>query len=104
MQYYLLTLEIKGYNFMINGRNFFDQPIKNDLKTYDNIEKIATGRGDNYTTGCLIDYIYFKNCYKLIVIDLNKKQKLDADPKAIQQINFKVQQCFSLLKKRKKKF
>ena len=89
---------------MINGRNFFDQPIKNDLKTYDNIEKIATGRGDNYTIGCSIDYIYFKNCYKLIVIDLNKKQKLDADPKAIQQINFKVQQCFSLLKKRKKQF
>ena len=104
MQYYLLTLEIKGYNFMINGRNFFDQPIKNDLKTYDNIEKIATGRGDNYTTACSIDYIYFKNCYKLIVVDLNKKQKLDADPKAIQQINFKVQQCFSLLKKRKKQF
>ena len=73
---------------MIDGRNFFDQPIKNDLKTYDNIRKIATGQGDDYTTGCLLDYPYFKKYYKLIAIDLSKIQKLDADPKAIQQINF----------------
>ena len=73
---------------MINRRNFFDQPIKNDLKTYDNIRKIATGQGDDYTTGCLLDYPYFKKYYKLIVIDLSKQQTLDADPKAIQQINF----------------
>ena len=73
---------------MIDGRNFFDQPIKNDLKTYDNIRKIATGQGDDYTTRYLLDYIYFKNYYKLIAIDLSKQQKLDADPKAIQQINF----------------
>ena len=73
---------------MINGRDFFDQPIKNDLKAYDNIRKIATGQGDDYTTGCLLDYPYFKRYYKLIAIDLSKQQKLDADPKAIQQINF----------------
>ena len=73
---------------MIDGRNFFDQPIKNDLKTYDNIRKIATGQGDDYTTGCLLDYPYFKKYYKLIAIDLSKQQKLDADPKVIQQINF----------------
>ena len=73
---------------MIDGRNFFDQPIKNDLKTYDNIRKIATGQGDDYTTGCLLDYLYFKKYCKLIAIDLSKQQKLDADPKAIQQINF----------------
>ena len=72
---------------MIDGRNFFDHPIKNDLKTYDNIRKIATGQGDDYTTGCLLDYPYFKIYYKLIAIDLSKQQKLDADPKAIQQIN-----------------
>ena len=70
---------------MINGRNFFDQPIKNDLKTYDNIRKIVTGQGDDYTTGCLLDNPYFKKCYKLIAIDLGK---LDADPGAIQQITF----------------
>ena len=73
---------------MINGINFFDQPIKNDLKTYDNIRKIATGQGDDYTTGCLLDYPYLKKNYKLIAIDLSKQQKLDADPKVIQQINF----------------
>ena len=73
---------------MIAGRSFFDQPIKNNLKTHDNIRKIATGQGDDYTTGCLLDYPYFKIYYKLIAIDLSKQQKLDADPKAIQQINF----------------
>ena len=73
---------------MTDGRNFFDQPIKNDLKTYDNIRKIAKDQGDDYTTGYLLDYPYFKKYYKLIAIDLNKHQKLDADSKAIQQINF----------------
>ena len=72
---------------MIDGRNFFDHPIKNDLKTY-NSRKIATGQGDDYTTGCLQDYPYFEKYYKLIAIDLKKQQKLDADPKVKQQINF----------------
>ena len=44
---------------MINGENFFDQPIKNKKITYENIRKIATGQGDDYTTGCLLDYPYF---------------------------------------------
>ena len=73
---------------MIDGRNFFVQPIKYDLKTYDNITKIATSQDDDYTTGCLLGYPYFKKYYKLIVVDLSKQQKLDADRKAIQQINF----------------
>ena len=73
---------------MIDGRNLFDQPIKNDLKTYYNIRKIATSQSAYYTTGCLLDYPYFKNYYKLIAIALSKQQKIDADPKAIQQINF----------------
>ena len=81
-------MEIKGYNVMIDGWNFFEQPIKNDLKTFDNIRKTATSQGDDYTTGCLLDYHYFKMYYKLIAIDLSKQQKLNADPKAIQQINF----------------
>ena len=87
-KYYHPTEEIKDYNVIIDRRNFFDQPVKNDFKTNDNIRKIAIGRGDDYTTGCLLDYNYFKNHYKLIAIDLSKQQKLDADPKAIQQINF----------------
>ena len=73
---------------MIDGKNLFDQPVKNDKVTYENIRKIATGRGDEYTTGCLLDYIYFKNYYKMIAVDLSKQQALDADPKAIQLINF----------------
>ena len=73
---------------MINGKNFFDQPVKNNKGTYENIRKIATGQGDDYTTGSLLDYIYFKNYYKMIAVALNKQQALDADPKAIQQINF----------------
>ena len=67
---------------------FFDQPIKSMIKTYKNIRKIAAGQGDDYTTGCLLDYSYFKDHYKLIAIDLSKQQALDADPRAIQQINF----------------
>ena len=75
-------------NFVIDGWNFFNQAIKNDLKTYDNIRKIATGKGDDCTARCLLDYLYFKKFYKFIAIDLSKQQKLDADPKAMQQIKF----------------
>ena len=57
-------------------------------KTYKNIRKIALGQGDDYTTGCLLDYTYFKENYKMIAIDLIKQQELDADPRAIQEINF----------------
>ena len=67
---------------------FFDQPINDDIKTYENIRKTATGQGDDYTTGCLLDYPYFKETYKMIAIDLSKQQALDADPTAISQINF----------------
>ena len=73
---------------MINRENVFDQPIKNNKVTYENIRKIATGQGDDYTTGCLLDYPYFKNSYKMIAVDLSKQQVLDADSRAIQQINF----------------
>ena len=73
---------------MIDGKNFFDQPVKNNEVTYENIRKIAAGQGDDYTSGCLLDYIYFKNYYKMIAIDLNKQRAFDADPRAIQQVNF----------------
>ena len=72
---------------MANGKNFFHQPIKNDIKRYKNIRKITTGHGDDYTTGCLLDYNYLKK-HIMIAIDLSKQQALYADPKAIQQINF----------------
>ena len=73
---------------MVDGKKFLDQPINNMIKTYKNIRKITIGQGDDYTTGCLLDYTYFKKYYKMIAIDLSKQQALDADPKAIQQINF----------------
>ena len=73
---------------MINAENFFDQPIRNNKVTYENIRKIATGQGDDYATGCLLDYSYFMDTYKMIAVDLSKQQVLDADPRAIQQINF----------------
>ena len=73
---------------MIDGRNLFDQPINSMNKTYKTIRKIATGKGDDYTTGCLLDYSYFNENYKLTAIDLSRQQALDADPRAIQQINF----------------
>ena len=73
---------------MIDGRNFFDQPINSMSKTYENIRKIATGKGDDYTTGCLLDYPYFKDHYKMIAIVLSKQQLLDDGPRKIQQINF----------------
>ena len=82
--YYLPKVEIKDYNVMIDGRNFFDQPINSMNKTYENIRRLATGQGDDYTMGCLLDYSYFKENYKLIAIDLSKQQALDADPRAIQ--------------------
>ena len=86
-EYYLPKVEIKDYNFMIDEKNFFDQPVKSDTRTYDNIRKIANGQVDDCTTGCLLDYNYFNQHYKIIAIDLSK-QALNADPKAIQQSDF----------------
>ena len=86
-RYYLPNVEIKDCNVMIDRKNFFDQPVKNTKLTYENIRKITTGQGDDYTTGCLLDYIYFKNCYNMIAVDLSNQQVLNVDPEAIQQIN-----------------
>ena len=72
---------------MTDGNLFFDQSVKHDWRTYDNIRKFATDQGYNYITGCLQDCRDFKKYYTLIAIDLSKQQKIDADPKGIQQIN-----------------
>ena len=87
-RYYLPNAEIKDYKVMIDGKNFFDQSIKDNYVTYENIRKIATGQGNDYTTVCLLGYTYFNKYYKMIAVDLSKEQALDADAKAIQQINF----------------
>ena len=70
---------------MIDVKNVFNQPKNSNLKTYENIEKVTTGQGDDYTTVYLLDYSYFNNHYKIIAVDLSKQQDFDADPKAIQQ-------------------
>ena len=82
-------VNITNYNVLIiDGRNFYDQPINDLVKQYNEIRKIATGQGDDYTTGCLLDYQYFKDHYNLIAIDFSKQKELDADSRAIQQIEF----------------
>ena len=68
--------------------NFYDQPISDQIRKYDEIRKNATGQRDNYTTGCLLDYQYFKNHYKLIALDISKQKELDADRRDTQQTEF----------------
>ena len=87
-KYFAPRVDITSYNMLIDGRNFYDQPINDSIRKYDEIRKIATGKGDNYVTGCLLDYDYFKKNYQLIAVDLSKQRELDADPRAIQQIEF----------------
>ena len=87
-KYFIPRGETKNYNVLIDGRNFYDQPINDLIKQYDEIRKVSTGYGDDYTTGCLLDYAYFKDNYRLIAVDLSKQKALDADPRAIQQIVF----------------
>ena len=82
-RYYIPNVEIKDYNVMINGKNYFDELVQNDKVTYENIRKVTIGQGDDDTAGCLLDYTYFRKYYKMVAIDLSKQQVLDADPKAI---------------------
>ena len=78
-KYFLPRVEIETYNIEIDGRNFYDQPINDSIKQYDEVRKVSTGPGEDYTTGCLLDYAYFKDNYRLITADLNKQKALDAD-------------------------
>ena len=73
---------------MIHGKDFYDQPVNDMIKQYDEVRKVSTGYGDDCTTGSLLNYAYFKDNYRLIVVDLSKQKALDADPRAIQQIVF----------------
>ena len=86
----LIMIKTTHYNFMIDGRNCFDQTVKNGLWTKDNISEIETGQSNDYTTVCLLDYPYFEQYYVLIWIDLIKQQKLNANPEEMQQTSFTV--------------
>ena len=75
---------------MIHGRTFYDQPINDFIKQHDEVKKMSTGYGDDYTTGCLLDYTYFKDNYRLTAVDLSKQKALGADTRAIQQVVFQA--------------
>ena len=80
---FVSCVDITSYNVLIDGRNFYDQPINDSIRKYDEIRKMGTGKGDNYVTGCLLDYDCFKKNYQLLTVDLYKQRELDADPRAI---------------------
>ena len=88
-KYYLPRIDLEKYNVIIDGRNFYDNPIESDIEKYRELKKVMIGKGEDYTTGSLLDYDYFKKHYKLVAVDLSKQKELDADPRAIQQIEFK---------------
>ena len=87
-KYFLPRVKIENCNIEIDGRNFYDQPINDSIKQYDEIRKISTGQGDNYNTGCLLDFACFEKNYRLIAADLSRQKALDADPRVIQPIIF----------------
>ena len=88
-KYYLPRIDLNKYNVIIDGRNFYDNPIENNIEKYRELKKVMIGKGEDYTTGSLLDFNYFDKHYKLIAVDLSKQKELDADPRAIQQIEFK---------------
>ena len=88
-KYYLPRIDLNKYNVIIDGRNFYDNPIESDIEKYRELKKLMIGKGEDYTTGSLLDFNYFKKHYKLVAVDLSKQKELDADPRAIQQIEFK---------------
>ena len=88
-KYYLPRIDLNKYNVIIGGRNFYDSPIEIDIEKYRELKKIMIGKGEDYTAASLLDYVYFKKHYKLVAVDLSKQKELDADLRAIQQIEFK---------------
>ena len=87
-RYFLPRVKIEHYNIEIDGRNFYDQPINDLIKQYDEVRKVSIGQFEDYTTGCLLGFAYFKNNFRLIAGDLRKEKAFDADPRVIQQIIF----------------
>ena len=71
-KYFLPRIKIQNYNIEIDGRNFYDQSINDSIKQFHEVTKMSTGQVDDYTTGCLLDYVYFKDDFRLITADLSK--------------------------------
>ena len=90
IKYYLPRIDLEKYNVIIDGRNFYDNPIESDIEKYRELKKVMIGKGEeDHTTGSLFNFNYFDKYYKLVAVDLSKQKELDADPRAIQQIEFK---------------
>ena len=88
-KYFLPRVKIETCNIEIDGRNLYDLAINDSIKQYNEIRKISAEQGDDYTTGCVLDFAYFdKKNYRLIAVDLSKQKALDADSRAMQQIIF----------------
>ena len=87
-RYYLLRMEIKDYNVLIDGRNFYDQNINNSITRHNELLKLTTGKSEDYTTGCLTDYDWYIKDFNIDAVDLSHQAVLDSDPKAIQEIEF----------------
>ena len=87
-KYFLPKEDVNNYNVLIDGRNFYDQPINDLIKQFDKVRKVSRRKGDDYTTGCLLDCAQLKHNYRLIAVGLSKQKALDADPRTIQQILF----------------
>ena len=81
-KYYLSRIDLNKYNVIIDGRNFYDNPIESDIEKYRELKKVMIGKREDYTTESLLDYYYF-NKHKLVAVDLSKQKELDADPRAI---------------------
>ena len=87
-RYYLPRAEIKDYNILIDGRNFYDQNVNSSIVKYNELLKTTTGRSEDYSTGCLLDYDYYLKDFNIVGIDLSHQAVLDSDPKINQQIEF----------------
>ena len=88
-KYYLPRIDLEKYKVIIDGRNSYDNPIESDIEKYRELKKVMIGKGEDYTTRSLLDFNYFDKHYKLVAVNLSKQKELDADPRAIQQIEFK---------------
>ena len=79
---YLPRIDLKKYNVIIDGRNFYDNPIESDIEKYRQLTKVMIGKGEDHTIGSLLDFNYFDKHYKFVAVDLSKQKELDADPRA----------------------
>ena len=82
----LPRVNLSNFNILIDGRNSYDQPISDTIKKYGELMKLCTGKGEDYRTGCLLDYAYFDKHYNIIACDLSKRTELDDNPRMIQQV------------------